>query len=81
MSRQTAQATRPYKTFLDAPPLQKTYTARAITDTTNTVPQGMNTNEQKRREKRDKKDLELINDNYSLLNKEAKDVLDYQVNL
>ncbi len=37
--------------------------------------------EMKRKEKRDKKDLNLINDNYLLLNKEAEDVLDYQVTI
>lgn len=36
--------------------------------------------ELKRREKRNKKDLELINNNYTLLNQEAEDVLEYQVN-
>ena len=37
--------------------------------------------EMKRRESRDKKDLELINKNHTLLNKEAEDVLEYQVNI
>jgi metal-responsive CopG/Arc/MetJ family transcriptional regulator len=37
--------------------------------------------EMKRRKKRDKKDLDLINKNHTSLNKEAEDVLEYQVNL
>jgi len=37
--------------------------------------------EMKRRENRNKKDLELINKNHSFLNKEAEDVLEYQVNM
>ena len=37
--------------------------------------------EMKRREKRNKMDLALINKNYTSLNKEAEDVLKYQVNL
>ncbi len=35
----------------------------------------------KRRESRDKKDLEILNKNHSLLNKEAEDALEYQVNI
>jgi metal-responsive CopG/Arc/MetJ family transcriptional regulator len=37
--------------------------------------------EKRKREKRDKKDLELINQNAEALNQEAEDVLSYQVDM